>query len=238
MKTQITSILLGTATILMFSACDDKEKDTSSGGGTATLGTGVAGGVQLETELPAEKIEGSPPPKNIPNLMPRPKKFPTFLVPEGTVLLSKDKKVTSSDDYPILGEFPLVTDGDKEANEGSFLELVDGKQWVQIDLEKSAPLYGIIVWHYHAAKRVYHDVIIQVSDDAEFKSGVTTLYNNDYDDSYGFGKGKNRPYIESRYGLLVDGKGTKGRYVRLHSRGSSSGDTNQYTEVEVYGKPE
>jgi len=238
MKTKLTSLLLGTATILMFSACDDKDTEASSGGGTATLGTGFAGGVQLETELPAEKVEGSPAPKNIPNLMPRLKKFPKFLVPEGTVLVSKDKKVTSSDDYPILGDFPLVTDGDKEADEGCFLELIDGKQWVQIDLEESTPLYGIIVWHYHAAKRVYHDVIVQVSDDAEFKSGVTTLYNNDYDDSYGLGKGNNQPYIESRYGLLMDGKGAKARYVRLHSRGSSAGDTNQYTEVEVYGKPE
>ena len=238
MKTNLTPLLLGTAAILILSACDDKDKETASGSGFAGLGAGVEGGVPLTTELPKEKIEGSPAPKNIPNLMPRAKKFPAFNVPEGTVLLSRGKKVTASDDFPILGELPLVTDGDKEADEGCFLELIDGKQWVQIDLEKSAPLYGIIVWHFHAAKRVYHDVIIQVSDDAEFKSGVTTLYNNDYDNSYEFGKGNNRPYIESRYGLVIDGQGTKGRYVRLHSRGNSASDTNQYIEVEVFGTPE
>ena len=237
MKTKLTSLLLGTATILMFSACDDKKEEAAAGTGTAGLGTGVAGGVPLETELPKEKIEGSPAPKNIPNLLPRAKKFPAFNVPEGTVLLSKGKKVTSDDDFPILGEFSLVTDGDKEADEGCFVEFADGK-WIQIDLEKSAPLYAIIAWHYHAAKRVYHDVIVQVSDDPEFKSGVTTLYNNDYDNSAGFGKGANRPYIESRYGLVVDGKGTKARYVRLYSAGNTANEENHYIEVEVFGKPE
>ncbi|MBT8045375.1 MAG: hypothetical protein KJO79_10530, partial [Verrucomicrobiae bacterium] len=138
MKTTITSLILGSATLFMFSACNDKEKTDADGGGTVGLGTGYDGAdkVQLETELPKEKIEGSPAPKNIPNLVPRPKKFPVFNVPEGSVNIAKGKKVTSSDDYPILGELPLITDGDKEADEGCFVELIDGKQWVQIDLEK------------------------------------------------------------------------------------------------------
>jgi len=32
-------------------------------------------------------------------------------------------------------------------------------------------------------------------------------------------------------------KGTKGRYVRLHSQGNTSNDQNHYIEVEVYGIP-
>ena len=241
MKPIITSLLLGTASIFMFSACGDKEKkgtgtDSSSGG----LGTGYEGedAVVLKPDLPKEKIEGSPAPKNIPGLIPRPKKFPEFKIPEGAVIVSKGKKVTSSCDLPILGELSQITDGEKEADEGYFVELDDFKQWVQIDLEKSVPLYAIIVWHYHADKRVFHDVVVQVSDDPEFKDGGSILYNNDYDDSSGFGKGKDRPYIESRYGLLLDGQAKKARYVRLYSKGSTAGDTNQYIEVEVYGKPE
>jgi hypothetical protein len=231
-------LVLGTASLLMLSACDKNASTDSATTGSTGLGIGTPGGVELKTDLPKEVIEGSPKPKNVPNLMPEIKKFPKFLVPEGTVLLSLKKKVTSSDDFPIMGELPLITDGEKETGEGYFLELIEGTQWVQIDLEKSAPLYAIIAWHFHGEKRAYHDVIVQVSDDPEFKSSVTTLYNNDYDNSSKLGKGGDRPYIESRYGLLINGKGTKGRYVRLYSRGNTSNEMNHYVEVEVFGKPE
>lgn len=197
---------------------------------------GTPGGVPLATELPPELIEGTPRPINVPNLVQAPTKAPELLVPEGTVLLSKGKPVTSSDDAPIIGDLTLITDGDKEAGEGYFVELLDGLQWVQIDLEKSSELAAIWTWHFHSQKRAYHDVIIQVSDDPEFKTGVTTIYNNDYDDSAKMGKGKDRPYVETRFGLLVDAKGAKGRYVRLYSNGNTSNEMNHYIEVEVFGK--
>jgi hypothetical protein len=197
---------------------------------------GTPGGVPLTTELPPELIEGTPRPINVPNLVQAPTKAPELPVPAGTVLLSKGKPVTSSDDAPIIGDLALITDGDKEAGEGYFVELLDGKQWVQIDLENSAELAAIWAWHYHSQKRAYHDVIIQVSDDPEFKTGVTTIYNNDYDDSAKMGKGKDRPYVETRFGLLVDAKGAKGRYVRLYSNGNTSNEMNHYIEVEVFGK--
>lgn len=236
--TTLPILVLGTASLLMFSACDkDSSTDATTSGSTGP-GIGTPGGVELTTDLPKEVIEGSPKPKNVPNLLPEIKKFPKFLVPEGTVLLSHKKKVTSSDDFPILGDVTLITDGEKETGEGYFLELIEGTQWVQIDLEKSAPIYAIVVWHFHGEKRAYHDVIVQISDDPEFKSGVKTVYNNDYDDSSKLGKGSERPYIESRYGLLVNGQGTKGRYVRLYSRGNTSNEMNHYVEVEVFGKPE
>ncbi len=132
-------------------------------------------GVPLTTELPSELIEGTPKPMNVPNLVAAPTKAPEFLVPGGTVLLSRGKPVTSSDDAPIIGSLSLITDGDKEAGEGYFMEILDATQWVQIDLEKSASLAAIWVWHFHSQKRAYNDVIIQVSDDAEFKTGVTTI---------------------------------------------------------------
>ncbi|MEN9534961.1 MAG: hypothetical protein RIR37_234, partial [Verrucomicrobiota bacterium] len=134
------------------------------------------------------------------------------------------------------GDLTYVTDGDKQAGEGYYVELSGGTQWVQIDLEKSAEVSAVWVWHFHSQKRAYHDVIIQVSDDAEFKTGVTTIYNNDYDDSSKLGKGSDNPYVESRFGLLVDAKGAKGRYVRLYSQGNTSNESNHYIEVEVFGK--
>jgi len=230
-KTTILAALCS-ATVLAITSCGKKDGDSAGSSGPA----GVAGGVPLETELPAELIEGTPQPIKVPNLVQAPTKAPELLVPEGTVLLSKGKPVTSSDDAPIIGDLTLITDGDKEAGEGYFVELLDGLQWVQIDLEKAAEIYGIWVWHFHSQKRAYHDVIIQVSDDPEFKNGVTTLFNNDYDDSAKMSKGKDNPYVETRYGLLIDGKGTKGRYVRLYSNGNTSNEMNHYIEVEVFGK--
>ena len=53
-----------------------------------------------------------------------------LLAPEGCKNLATDKKVTSSDEFPIIGELELVTDGDKDGADGSFVELGPNKQWV------------------------------------------------------------------------------------------------------------
>jgi hypothetical protein len=190
----------------------------------------------LTTEIPPELIEGTPQPIKVANLEKAPTSAPTLMVPEGTKLLSAGKPVTGSDDFPIIGELEYITDGDKEAGEGYFVELMDGLQWVQIDLEAEAALAAIWVWHYHSQARAYHDVIVQVSNDPEFASGVTTLFNNDYDNSAELGKGSGKPYVETRFGKLIDAKNTKARYVRLYSNGNTANDMNHYIEVEVYGK--
>ena len=54
-------------------------------------------------------------------------KRPDFLVPAGTTNLAMGKKVTSSDSEPVVGTLDLVTDGDKEGDEGSWVELGPGK---------------------------------------------------------------------------------------------------------------
>jgi hypothetical protein len=246
MKSTATSASLIAASIVaaFLTGCG-KPSDSNQGANasdTATKPTPAAEspttpqtGVPLVTEYPPELIEGTPKPMNVPNLVQPPTKAPEFLVPEGTSLLSKGKPVTSSDSNPIIGELKCITDGDKDAGEGYFVELLDGLQWVQIDLEQSAKISALIVWHFHSQRRAYHDVVIQISDDPEFKSGVTTAYNNDYDESAGLGRGTDKPYVESRFGLLVDGKGAKGRYVRLYSNGSTSNEMNHYIEVEVFG---
>lgn len=208
-----------------------RDQDVTAAAGSPDAGT------ELLTSFPPELIEGTPKPMKVPQLVGVPKDPPTLRVPEGTTLLSKGKPVTSSDNYPIIGEVSLITDGDKEAGEGYYVELLDGLQWVQIDLEQSADIRAVWLWHFHSQRRAYHDVIVQVSDDPEFKNGVTTIYNNDYDGSAGMGKGADHPYVESRFGLLVNAKGTKGRYVRLYSNGNTSNDMNHYIEVEVFGIP-
>ena len=186
--------------------------------------------VPLKTDLPAPLFVGPPVPINVPNLEPLQTKWPEFLVPAGTTNLAAGKKVTASDTDPIVGTLDLVTDGDKAGDEGSWVELAPGKQWVQIDLEKESEIYAINVWHFHSQKRVYRDVIVQVSDDPTFSKDVTTIYDNS-------AAGKDRPYIETYFGKLIDAKGVKGRYVRLYSNGNTTNKMNHYIEVEVFGKP-
>lgn len=191
--------------------------------------------ILLTTKIPPEKIEGTPIEIKIPNLKPAALKAPQIQVPAGTVLLSKGKPVTASDDFPILGELRYITDGEKEAGEGYFLELANGLQWVQIDLEQEAAIQALWVWHYHSQRRAYHDVVIQISNHPTFATGVTTVFNNDFDNSASLGTGSDAPYIETQYGLLVPVAGVKGRYVRLYSKGNTSNDMNHYIEVEVFG---
>jgi len=191
----------------------------------------------LPLELPQPYFGGTPLDYFSPNLEEKSyKPRDPFMAPKGVTNLAKGKAVTSSDTNPRLGKLAFVTDGEKGYQNDYLLELATGVQWVQIDLGKTSDIYAILVWHFHAADRVYFDVVVQVSDDAEFTKGVTTVYNNDIDNSSGLGVGKDKEYIETYEGRLIDAKGVKGRYVRLYSKGNTTDDTNHYTEVEVYGK--
>ena len=193
---------------------------------------------ELKLKLPKPMFIGTPTNIKSANLEPiTGKSRPPFFVPTGTVLLSAKKPVTSSDSAPVIGELDMVNDGEKAGGDGYFIELGPGIQWVQIDLGASHPLSAILTWHYHSQARVYHDVIVQVSDDAAFKTGVTTVFNNDHDNSSKMTAGKDKEYIEVAEGKLFDPKGAKGRYVRLSSKGNTTNDLNHYVEVEVYGLP-
>jgi len=194
--------------------------------------------VPLVLELPRPMFVGTPVPVKIANMeAPRQGARPPFLVPAGTENLAKGKKVTSSDMEPLLGDLDQITDGEKAGDEGNFVEIGKGKQWVQIDLGASKELHALVIWHFHSQARVYKGVVVQVSDDANFVTGVGTLFNNDIDNLNGLGIGKDKNYTETAEGKLIDGKGVKARFVRLYSNGNTTTETNHYTEVEVYGLP-
>ena len=194
--------------------------------------------VVLKTQLPPPLFVGTPVPLNVPNLEPPMRgKRPDFFVPAGTLNLARNKKVTSSDNDPDVGTLDMIVDGDKDGNEGSWVELGPGKQWVEIDLARRANIYAVLVWHFHSQPRVYRDVVVQISDDPSFRSGVTTIFSNDFKNELGLGAGKNLNYIETYQGKLIDAKGVAGRYVRLYSNGNTANKLNHYIEVEVWGKP-
>jgi hypothetical protein len=194
--------------------------------------------VELKLTLPKPMFIGTPTNIKSPNLeavtgKPR----GPFMVPAGTKLLSLNRPVTSSDRQPVIGELEMITDGEKEGGDGYFVELGPGKQYVQIDLGARYALHAIMAWHYHSQARVYRDVVVQVADDRDFLRGVTTIFNNDHDNSSGLGLGKDKEYIEVAEGRLFDPKGAAGRYVRLSSNGNTVNDLNHYVEIEVFGTP-
>ena len=192
---------------------------------------------ELKLQLPKPMFIGTPTNIKSPNLeVVTGKSRGPFYVPSGTKNLSLKKPIRSSDMQPVIGELEMVTDGEKEGGDGYFVELGPTKQWVQIDLGASYALHAILAWHYHSQARVYRDVIVQVSDDASFKTGVTTVFNNDHDNTSKLGPGKEKEYVEVAEGRLFDPKGVKGRYVRLSSNGNTTNDLNHYVEVEVYGQ--
>ena len=195
--------------------------------------------VPLKLKLPKPAFKGTP--KHVPpgtNLeKPRKGPRPDFLAPKGAKNVALGRKVTASDTDPIIGEIELVTDGDQEANEGCYVEFGPGLQWVQIDLKQKHRIHALLIWHFHANAQVYHDVVIQVADDADFITNVRTVFNNDHDNSSGLGLGQDKEYWETYEGKLIDAKGVVARYVRLYSKGSTADDQNHYTEVEVYAVP-
>ena len=241
------------AGLMIFAAVScEKQEPAASQNSTSTPGTvastgatnnspdspASAGGmVELKIELPSPRFQGTP--RNIKeeNMEPANIKFDPIMAPAGAINLAQGKKVTASDTMPIMGELVQITDGDKEALDGNFVEFMQGTQWVQVDLEQECPIYAVGVWHNHSAGRVFHDVIIQLSNDKDFLNDVTTIYNNDYDNSSKLGVGADLQYVDSYKGKIADAKGTKARYVRFYSNGSSDSDANQYTEVEVWGVP-
>jgi len=193
---------------------------------------------KLELELPKARFDGTPRNLKAGNVNPvAEKNRPPLMVPKDTVNLSAGKPVTASDDEPIIGELEMVTDGDKEGCEGSYVEFGPGTQWVQVDLGRESEINAVALWHYHQEARIYKDVVVQVSSDPDFVNGVQTVFNNDHDNSAGLGLGQSKQeYIEDCFGKLVDAKGVKGRYVRLYSNGNTSNGMNHYIEVEIFGR--
>jgi hypothetical protein len=193
--------------------------------------------VPLKIDLPKPLFVGTPRPIKVSNLEPEAAaNAGPLMVPAGTVLLSLNKPVTSSDSSPVIGELACVTDGDKSGDEGAYVELGPGVQWVQVDLGAVCRIAAVAIWHFHAQARVYHAVVVQASNDPQFKTGVATLFNNDDTNADGLGKGSDFAYVETYRGRVIDAKGATARYVRLYSNGNTSDELNHYTEVEVYGK--
>ena len=206
----------------------------------ATAGLFAEDKVAIKFELPAPHSSGTPKEVKSDNLEPDPgpgKYRAPIMVPVGfdKKLTTEETKVTTSEEA-VTGENEYEVDGDKTPDATCMLQLPGGLQWVQLDLGAEKTVSAVCVWHDQGDDRVYKDVIVQLSNDEKFAKDVTTIFNNDHDETAKLGKGADKEYRERNAGRPVDGKLTKARYVRCYSNGSSSEPVNNYIEIEVFGK--
>ncbi|MDB6121718.1 MAG: discoidin protein [Pedosphaera sp.] len=196
--------------------------------------------VALKPKLPAAMFVGTP--KDAPagtSVGPASDKGkPPLMIPKDVKNIAPGKKITTNDTNSSPSVLVKLTDGDKEANDNAVVLLRKGTRWVQFDLGSTHEVFALVIWHAHDTPKVYHDVVVQTADDAEFTKNVHTLFNNDQDNSSGLGVGTDREYFETNEGKTIDAKGGKIRYIRLYSKGNTDSSLNEYTEVEIYGRPQ
>ena len=240
MKSRVTKLIVAAAVVIMatIGICRLRSNTVADHDFRSLSLSSKDGWIPLKIELPMPMFTTGPANYKTSNLRtPRLARRPPFLVPAGTTNVALGKSVAASDEEPIIGEIEMITNGDKEAADGSYVELAPFLQHVTIDLETQHEIFAVLVWHYHKQARAYLDVIVQTADDPDFITNVKTLFNNDIDNSAGLGVGTDMHYVETHKGELIDAKGVTARYVRLYSNGNSNDDLNHYIEVEVYGRP-
>jgi len=198
-----------------------------------------SGMVPLVLDLPVPAFKGTP--KDVPfgpNVEPlSDKPRAPMMVPPGLDNIAPGSTLTSSDKNATADTLAKITDGDKSASDQSVIFLRKGTQWVQMDWGSPQEIFALVIWHAHNSAKVYHDVIVQVADNAGFTQHVRTIFNNDADNSSRLGAGANREYWETYEGKLVNANGVKACCLRFCSNGSTESALNEYTEIEVYGRP-
>jgi len=207
---------------------------------TSSLPAADAGNqVPLMLKLPAPAFKGTPKDVQVgPNVEPvSDKPRPPMMVPAGLKNIAPASKLTCSDKNVPADSLAKLTDGDKDASDQSIIFLRKGTQWVQMDFGSPQQIYAVVIWHAHNSAKVYHDVIVQVADSPDFTENVRTVFNNDRGNTSGLGAGRNREYWETYEGKLIRAAGIKARCIRFYSQGSTESALNEYTEIEVYGRP-
>jgi uncharacterized protein YjdB len=156
---------------------------------------------------------------------------PTTPVRAADTNLAYGKSLASSSAFQNLSS---TTDGDKNTENYADSYANSGLQWVQIDLGASYSVNDIKLWHYFGDARKYHDVVVQLSNDPTFATGVTTVFNNDTDNSASCGNGTDSEYAEASSGKDIAFNTVNARYARFYSNGSSANKWDQYVEIEIY----
>lgn len=153
------------------------------------------------------------------------------LLVEPTVNLAPASIISSSSSFSGIS---YITDTQTSSTNRA-AKASPGLKWVQLDLGAVHELNTIKLWHYYGDGRSYRDVIVQLSNDPTFSSGVVTVFNNDMDGSAGLGVGTDSEYVETSFGKMLSFNPVDARYARFYSNGSNATGWNHYVEIEVYG---
>ena len=152
-----------------------------------------------------------------------------YFIMVDTLNLAFEKPVTGS---ATIKNSAFINDGSASAD--NYGDLGSGLQWITIDLGQAYAIDSIQLWHYFRDARQYHDVIVQLCTSPDFSGGVTTVFNNDADNSAQKGKGTDAEYQETSAGKSITFAPVSDRYVRLYSKGNSTDANNYYSEVQVF----
>ncbi len=214
---------------------------------------------KLDIEKMVADVETGPTPypntskKKPENIRGKDYKRPAYMLPDGFKNLALGKPVTTNVEEAAVvhNSLKVITDGNLDSKDPkSFVGLQNWGQvpYAQIDLGQPSTIYSIGLWHYFPGP-VYTDVVVQVAEDAAFTKNVTTVFNNDFDNSIGLENLDREPtnecYASSKYGELipefskdVDPAGWVGRYVRVYSNNAfyEADLEPRFVEIMVWGR--
>lgn len=160
-----------------------------------------------------------------------------YVPANATNVLSRKCDVTASDTLLQKKDLSLIVDGNKEINEIGSIDLdpVIAKQWLQLDLGQEKEIFALCIWHDYTQTYANRNVVVQLSNDQSFMTGVATVFNNDVDDNLGFGKRQDNAYTETLYGYSITVDGVKARYIRIYGQFQFNPQF-YFKEIEAYGR--
>ena len=222
--------------------------------GCSSLGIAIAG--SLSGVTPEQVGE----PFDLP-----PIEAPTLKLPSGSTNLAFRRPITTNFPAPIVGRLDMITDGNKGVvtypdgrlryidADNCYVEFSPsipsvageestelGPRFVQFDFQESTCFDAIWIWagYREHGYDVVRKLVVQISQDPNFATNTTTVFNCDTDNSLGFGLGQDRPFASSRFGKLIPIKATLGRFVRIWCNGSVMIPwETRLVEIEIYGRP-
>jgi len=76
-----------------------------------------------------------------------------------------------------------------------------------MDLGSPSEIFALVIWHAHNTAKVYHKSSCRLPMTRTSLRNVRTIFNNDSQNTSGFGVGTDREYFETYEGKLINAKG-------------------------------
>lgn len=165
----------------------------------------------------------------------------TFVVPGENYNVALLKPVTLIPPPPVHDLYRINHATDGITNGDNYTNTVETgvPTALTLDLGEKFTIDRVVMWHYAVGNnRTYKDVIIQFSNDPAFAAGVTTVFNNDNDNTCGQGVGTDDPYVENEAGTVFTFEPVTARYFRTwvngHTRGGRDYNSGHWSEIKIY----